>query len=72
MFGFGNKKQEKKDILKGNTFFITEGKIPIDSRKVEALHFAIDEGMSDQTIMTVAKALMQDLSQAERQLEKVI
>ena len=72
MFGFGKKKEEKKDVLKGNTFFISGGDIPIDSRKVEALHFALDEGYSDQTIMTIAKAVIQDIQKAENQLREVI
>jgi len=71
VFGiFGRKKPQKQEDKE--TFHITQGNISLDSKKVEALHFAIDEGMSDQSIILIGKALTQDLEKAEKELDKVV
>lgn len=70
VFGiFGKKKtiDEKK-----RTFHIIQGNVDLDSSKIEALRFAIDEGFSDQAIIDIGKAVTQELARAEKSLGEVV
>jgi hypothetical protein len=54
------------------TFRITQGEIPIDRSKIELLQFAVDEGYSDQDIVTIGRAVRKELENAEKALGQVI
>jgi hypothetical protein len=67
----GKNKPENKIDMNSKTYHIAQGEVKLDSKKVEALSFGINEGYSDQDIVTIGEGVIQEINRAKNQLGKV-
>jgi hypothetical protein len=63
---------KKVSLSDAKTYHIAQGNVKLDSKKIEALAFALDEGYSDQSIVAISDGVIQEIQRAKGQLGKVV